>query len=54
MTFEKESILVTIATDDFVEGMTEMLSRSLVVTHTLGGELKSNSATVVAKISRAL
>jgi len=49
---EEESILVVIATDDLVEGLTEMLSRSLVVTHTLGGELKRNSAIVVAKLRK--
>jgi len=36
MTPEEESILTVISTDDLVEGLIEMLSRSLVVTHILG------------------
>jgi len=50
MTPKEESIIFTILTDDLVDGIAEMLSRSLVVTRTLGGELKRNSTIVVAKL----
>jgi len=50
MTPEEEIILAGIPTENLVEGLTEMLSRSLVVTHTLGDELNRNSIIMVAKL----
>jgi len=54
MTLEEESIISAISTNDLVEGMAKMLSWSLMVTRTLGDELKRNSAFVMAKLKAKL
>jgi len=50
MKTEEESIPITISTSDLVAELTKMLSRSLVVSRTLGNELEMHSSTLVAKL----